>query len=404
MTLGEEVPSAASTPQHSGGAPLPTLDADVASLLAVVRRLGPLTRAEMTASTGWARVTVTSRLERLLEVGLLTVDDTVAGARGRPAARYRVDARRAVLLVADVGAQGMRLARVDLEGHVEATVESRADIGSGPEEVLQVVRAGLEALASSAAGRPVWGAGISLPGPVDFAAGRVVSPPIMTGWDGYPVRDTVSGWFGCPVLVENDVNAIAVGERAMAFPSLTDLLVVKVGTGVGCGIISAGEVMRGAAGAAGDIGHTWADVGDSEQAPPDCRCGKRGCVEAYVGGWALARDIGSALGRSVTIDEVRQMLVSGDPTAVRLVRDAGRILGGSLASAISLLNPSAVVLSGQIAVDAGEHLLAGLRERIYSRALPLATRDLDISVSKLWPDSGVHGLARGVGHLVLSRG
>jgi predicted NBD/HSP70 family sugar kinase len=386
----------------AGGAALPQLDAEVAALLAVLRRGGPLTRAEMTAATGWARVTVTSRLERLLEVGLLTVDESVAGARGRPAARYRVDARRAVHLVADVGAQGMRLARVDLEGRVEEAASFRADIGSGPDEVLTVVRAGFEALAAAAAGRPVWGLGISLPGPVDFAAGRVVSPPIMTGWHGYPVRDTLSSWFDCPVLVENDVNAIAVGERALAFPTLDDLLVVKVGTGVGCGIISGGEVMRGAAGAAGDIGHTWADVGDSSQPPPDCRCGKRGCVEAYVGGWALARDVGLALGRSVTIDEVRELLVSGDPTAVRLVRDAGRILGASLATAVSLLNPSAVVLSGQIAVDAGEHLLAGLRERIYARALPLATRELDISVSTLWPDSGVHGLARGVSHLVLS--
>jgi predicted NBD/HSP70 family sugar kinase len=298
----------------------------------------------------------------------------------------------------------MRLARVDLEGNVEAAVESRADIGSGPDEVLQIVRAGLEALADAARGRPVWGVGISLPGPVDFAAGRVVSPPIMTGWDGYPVRDTVSGWFDCPVLVENDVNAIAVGERALAFPTLDDLLVVKVGTGVGSGIISGGEVMRGAAGAAGDIGHTWADAGPNQQDPPDCRCGKRGCVEAYVGGWALARDIGDAFARPVTVAEVRQLLVSGDPTAVRVVRDAGRILGASLATAVSLLNPSAVVLSGQIAVDAGEHLLAGLRERIYARALPLATRQLDISVSTLWPDSGVHGLARGVGHLVLAGG
>ena len=378
------------------------LDPGTAELLSVLRRQGPLTRAEMTAATGWARVTVTSRLERLLDSGLLVVDETATGARGRPAVRYGIDAARAMYLVADVGALGLRLARVDLEGRVEEAAAVIVDIGSGPESVLKAVRSGLEALSVSADGRPVWGVGISLPGPVDFAAGRVVSPPIMTGWHGFPVRDTLSGWFGCPVLVENDANAMAMGELAVAFPAATDLLVVKVGTGVGCGIISGGEVVRGAAGAAGDIGHTWADVGGGQTAAPECRCGKRGCVEAYAGGWALARDVGAALGRDVSVEEVVELLVAGDAVAVRLVRDAGRVLGASLATAVSLLNPAAVVLSGQIAVAAGEHLLAGLRERIYARALPLATRQVSISISELWPDSGVHGLAREIGDLVLS--
>jgi predicted NBD/HSP70 family sugar kinase len=356
----------------------------------------------MTARTGWARVTVTGRLERLLEAGLLVADDAVPGARGRPAARYRVDTSQAVLLVADVGAQGMRLARVDLGGRVEDARSIAVDIAAGPEQVLATVRRELGELSEGAGGRPVWGVGVSLPGPVDFAAGRVESPPIMTGWHGYPVRDTVAGWFGTPVLVENDVNAMAVGERALHHASTGDLLLVKVGTGIGCGIISGGEVMRGAAGAAGDIGHTWADAVRNADRPPDCRCGKRGCVEAHVGGWALARDVGEVLGRPVTVEEVKELLVAGDPTAVRLVRDAGRVLGGSLATAVSLLNPSAVVLSGQVAVAAGEHLLAGLRELVYARALPLATRSLEISVSRSWPDSGVHGLAREVGDLVFA--
>jgi predicted NBD/HSP70 family sugar kinase len=381
---------------------LPVLDAGTAALLGLVRDHGPLTRADMTAATGWARVTVTSRLERLLDSRLLAVDETVNGTRGRPAVRYRLNSTRAVLLVADIGASGMRLARVDLEGRVEETTGVRASIGDGPDRVLDLAHDGLTALAESADERPVWGLAMSLPGPVDFAAGRVVTPPIMTGWDGVPVRDLVSRWFTCPVLVENDANAMAVGEQAASFSSARDLLVVKVGTGVGCGIISDGHVMRGDSGAAGDIGHTWADVGQSPATPPDCRCGNRGCVEAYAGGWAIARDLGAVLGRNVDVDEVVERLRAGDAVTVRLVRDAGRVLGTSLATAVSLLNPSAVVLSGQVGVAAGDHLLAGLRERVYTRALPLATRHLDIAVSSLWPDSGVIGLARGVADLALA--
>lgn len=378
------------------------LDAGAAALLALVRRRGPLTRAQMTAETGWARVTVTTRLEQLLSVGFLIGDQSVNGARGRPATRYRIDPTRAALLVADIGALGMRLARVDLDGGVEATIDRRIEIGEGPDRVLEVARACLGSLAISARERPVWGVAMSLPGPVEFDTGRVVSPPIMTGWDGFPVRDTVTGWFNCPVLVDNDVNAMAVGEQSATSPAASDLLVVKVGTGVGSGIISGGRVLRGVSGAAGDIGHTWADTGPLHGDPPECRCGKHGCVEAYVGGWAIARDLGAELGRPVDVDTVVDLLDAGEQITVRLVREAGRILGASLATAVSLLNPMAVVLGGQVAAAAGEHLLSGLRERIYARSLPLATRGLDIRTSTLGRDAGVHGLAKDITDVVLA--
>jgi predicted NBD/HSP70 family sugar kinase len=211
----------------------------------------------------------------------------------------------------------------------------------------------------------------------------------------------VSSWFDAPVHVDNDVNAMAVGEQSANLRGASDLLVVKVGTGVGCGIIADGHVLRGASGAAGDIGHTWADTGGIRRDPPECRCGKRGCVEAYAGGWALARDLSTEFRRAITVDAVVELLRTGDSTAVRLVRDGGRVLGASLATAVSLLNPSAVVLSGQVAAAAGEHLLAGLRERVYARSLPLATRNLPIQLSSLWPDAGIRGLATGVADMIL---
>ena len=190
----------------------PELDEGTTQLLALVRRRGPLTRTEMTTLTGWARVTVTSRLEKLLSTGLLVADDAVVSGRGRPATRYRLDATCAMLLVADVGALGMRLARVDLEGRIEEANSTPVDIAVGPDELLAMVRKCFDELTASTPGRPLWGIGISLPGPVDYAAGRVISPPIMTGWHQFPVRETLQDWYGCPVLVENDVNAMALGE------------------------------------------------------------------------------------------------------------------------------------------------------------------------------------------------
>jgi predicted NBD/HSP70 family sugar kinase len=377
------------------------LDAGATSLLALIRRHGPLTRTHMNELTGWARVTVTSRLEQLLDGDFVVVDGVVAGARGRPAARYRIDATRAIVLVADIGASGMKLARVDLDGEIEETADRRVEIGEGPDRVLGIARSAFIELVDGARGRPIWGVGMSLPGPVEFGAGVVVKPPIMTGWEGIPVRDIVSSWFDAPVHVDNDVNAMAVGEQSANLRGASDLLVVKVGTGVGCGIIADGHVLRGASGAAGDIGHTWADTGGIRRDPPECRCGKRGCVEAYAGGWALARNLSTEFRRAITVDAVVELLRTGDSTAVRLARDGGRVLGASLATAVSLLNPSAVVLGGQVAAAAGEHLLAGLRERVYARSLPLATRNLPIQLSSLWPDAGIRGLATGVADMIL---
>jgi predicted NBD/HSP70 family sugar kinase len=149
----------------------------------------------------------------------------------------------------------------------------------------------------------VHGIGLDVPGPVDFATGRVISPPIMSGWDGYDIPGWFRPGFDCPVLLENDVNAMAFGEQRTVYPDTDSLLVVKVGTGVGAGIISGGRVYRGADGAAGDIGHVQIAV-PGEAAPPPCRCGNTGCVEARVGGWALIRDLRAAGHDPADVDDV----------------------------------------------------------------------------------------------------
>ena len=198
-------------------------------------------------------------------------------AAADPVTRFRLAAARAALIVADVGALGARLARCDLLGRVEQTADRACLIGDGPDAVLPLIRGAMDELAADLGDRPVWGVGMSLPGPVEFETGRVVSPPIMTGWDGVVVRDLVTDWFDTPVLVDNDVNAMAVGEQALSYPDASDLFVVKVGTGNWSGIISNGHVLRGVSGAAGDIGHTWADAEGIRPDSPQCRW-KRSCV------------------------------------------------------------------------------------------------------------------------------
>jgi predicted NBD/HSP70 family sugar kinase len=237
----------------------------------------------------------------------------------------------------------------------------------------------------------VLGVGIDVPGPVDFATGRVVSPPIMTGWDRYDIPGWFTRRYDCPVLVDKDVNAMAVGEQRLRYPDVAHLLMVKIGTGVGTGLIAGGQVHRGADGAAGDVGHIQVTVEDVTEAPI-CRCGNAGCVEAYAGGWALVRDLQDAGREVTTVNDAVRLIRSGDLAAVRLARRAARILGGAIADTVNLFNPRVIAIGGQLA-HTDEQLFAGIREVVYRRSLPLATRNLQIVRSELDPNAGILGLA-----------
>jgi predicted NBD/HSP70 family sugar kinase len=365
----------------------------IAEVLGTFRARAALTRAEVMERTGLSRSTVNQRLDALLAAGLVVPSGEDAPTRGRPASRFVFNSDRGVLLVADVGATGMRTAVCDLAGVILAERDRGIDVAAGPEPVLSAADE-LFAQTLAEVGREpadVHGIGIDVPGPVDFDNGQVVSPPIMSGWD----RFDIPGWFGrhytCPILVDKDVNAMAFGEQRTTYPDIPQLLMLKIGTGVGAGLMIDGQVYRGADGAAGDIGHIQLTVTDADEEPV-CRCGNTGCVEAYAGGWALIRDLRAA-GRDVeTVDDAVALIRSGDLTAVRLARRAGRILGGAIADAVSLFNPRVVVIGGQLA-EIEEQLFAGIREMVYRRSLPLATRNLQIAATRLDGRAGLVGLA-----------
>ncbi|MCU1424614.1 MAG: family transcriptional regulator, partial [Microbacteriaceae bacterium] len=211
----------------------------------------------------------------------------------------------------------------------------------------------------------------------------------MTGWDRFDIGGWFSSRYDVPVIVENDANARAVAESRLA--QNDNLISLKLGTGIGSGLVFNGQIIRGNEGAAGDIGHTRA-VLDDGRAPLPCRCGNVGCVEAYASGWALRRDLAD-LGMAVAdVSGIVHLVKQGDIEAVRLVRQAGRVLGDAVADLVSILNPSQIVISGQLS-ECDEVLLSGVRERIYQRTSPLATRNLRLRTSDLGMFAGVTGLA-----------
>jgi len=300
-----------------------------------------------------------------------------------------LNADAGVVLVADLGATHSRVEVSDLAGRPLAEQAMDMPIADGAETVLHEVERMFEDLlvAADRDHSAVRGIGIGVPGPVEFAAGRTINPPIMPGWHGYPIRDRFIEAYGAPTLVDNDVNIMALGEHWATHPNVDDLLFVKIGTGIGSGLILGGRLHRGAQGAAGDIGHIPAGP---ESMP--CRCGNLGCLEASAGGGALAARLEKAGYQTQNSRDVVALVQAGNREAVQAVREAGRLIGGVLASTVNLLNPSVIVIGGDMA-RAGEHLLAGIREFVYRRSTALSTGHLQILTSRLGERAGIVGAA-----------
>ncbi|MFN8195790.1 MAG: ROK family protein [Nocardioidaceae bacterium] len=354
-----------------------------------------LTRGEAVRLTGLSRTAVNQRLEVLLAARVLQPIGSSAGGVGRPADRFGVNPGRGVLLVADAGATGLRLALTDMLAAVVEESYRPIDITAGPAAVLASVGAGFTELLARHDRSPgdVLGIGIDVPGPVDHATGRVVHPPIMTGWHDFDIPAHLRAAYDCPVIVEKDVNAMAFGEQRIAHPDTGELIFVKLGTGIGTGLVIGGEIYRGADGAAGDVGHIPLSNADDDAEVPTCRCGNLGCIEAYAGGWALVRDL-EELGHDVSsVDDVVRLTLDRHPDAVRLVRSAATIVGTAVSDLVNIMNPRVIVLGGQLAA-VEDLLFAGIREVVYRRSLPLATRELSILPTHLNAGAGIHGLAR----------
>ncbi|TYB70277.1 ROK family protein [Nonomuraea sp. PA05] len=363
--------------------------AGAGALLAILRDGRPRTRGELARLTGLSRSTVSQRLDGLIGSRWVVESEGGISSGGRPAAVFAFNGAARVVLAADVGATRARLAVLDLGLNVLAERVADLPVELGPEPVLGGVADGFRELLAAAGRDPgqVCGVGVGLPGPVEHRTGRPVNPPIMPGWDGFAVPEWLRARLGAPVLVDNDVNVMALGEHWAARPAVDHLIYIKIGTGIGCGIISGGALHRGARGAAGDVGHIRVPA---SQAP--CRCGNSGCLEAVAGGASMAATLRAAGIEARGSKDVVALMRAGDLRATRLVRQAGREVGAVMAAIVNFFNPSVIVIGGDVA-EAGEQVLAGVRETIYSRSLPLATQHLAIRAGALGDRAGVVGAA-----------
>jgi predicted NBD/HSP70 family sugar kinase len=295
-----------------------------------------------------------------------------------------------------VGAVALGRSRVqvgicDLTGVVLAHVEEPLDVTVGPDQVMTLVvdriRAVLWELGRTVA--DLRGIGMSMPGIVDRERGASTATPLMPSWEGVPLAPYLSDLAPAdhvPAVFDNDVLVLALSERDGHLRQHTDLVALKASTGLGVGVVTGGRVLHGGRGAAGEIGHARSAAADDRP----CRCGERGCLETVAGGWALVQEMRE---RGRDVGHVRDLVAlvrTGDPEARTLVRDAGRRVGEVLATAVTLLNPTAIVIGGDMA-PAYDTFAAGLRETLYANATAFATRDLAILESTHGEMAGLVG-------------
>ncbi|OHD20813.1 MAG: hypothetical protein A2Y38_04465 [Spirochaetes bacterium GWB1_59_5] len=371
----------------------------------IIRDHGPLLGTDIVRRTGLAKSTVSAYLERLLAVGLLREEVQESGKRKK----LKVAESAGYVVGVMIGQTKVHVALCDLEAEIIDSVEGPIDlIRETPEYILGRVVSFARELEERAGLGPsaLFGLGVGLPCPVDYANGVPVNPPVMPGWDHFPVARYLSQEFTCPVFVDNDVNVMTLAERDKG-KALEhghrhgSFMLVKAGTGIGAGIVIDGELYRGAKGAAGDIGHIGLD-GDVTV----CRCGNAGCLEAVAGGRALVAmaETAARSGKSPFLAEALERgavmtpsllahgAASGDEECIRFVILSGAAIGDVLAKLVNFFNPEMIIISGGLTC-LGERFIASIRETVYRRSTPLATSDLIIKQSSFVESGGMIGAA-----------
>lgn len=360
----------------------------VGGVLQIFRDGRPRTKAEIASITGLSRSTVALRVDALIASGLVIPGGEAVSSGGRPPATLVFNPAARLVIALDLAVTHGVTAVCDLAGTVLAHELTDLQITDGPIPVLdQAIAAAKRLLAGL--GRDwdsVAGVGVGVPGPVEHDTGRPFNPPIMPGWDRFDIPGHVGAALGVPVFVDNDVNVLAIGERAAAWSDTGDLIYVKVSTGVGAGIISGGVLQRGAQGAAGDIGQVRV---------PGAALGAAALpgLEDLAGGRALAAQLTTEAEPIADAAGVVRKIRDTDAHTQAVLRQAGRDIGEVLAMYVSMLNPSVIILGGSIG-EAGQDLLAGVREVVYQRSIALATAHLSIVLAQAGELGGAIGAAR----------
>ena len=380
------------------------VDSAEVEVMRALRRQGRISRTEISNITGWSKAKASQEIRSLVDKGYLVEFGEGISHGGRKPRLLRINNQLGYIAGIDIGATSLDIALADVTGLILQRQSGPTDVHLRPETVLgrcsELLLELIRAQAASSA--QILGIGVGVPGPVDFARGVLVAPPLMPEWENFSIRDFFKKTFTSAfVVVDNDVNIMALGEqRAGDGTGVDHFIFVKIGTGIGAGIISNSKIHRGSDGSAGDIGHICVD-----KEGPLCACGNKGCLEAMAAGPAIASKAMEAArnGSSPILSQIRESKSGyirpedvnaacreGDQAALDIIRESGQMIGDVLAGLVNFFNPSHIFIGGGIA-NFGNHLLVAIRRAVLHRSLPLATTHLSIKFSRMGSNSGVMG-------------
>jgi predicted NBD/HSP70 family sugar kinase len=347
--------------------------ANLERVVRAVRLAGSLTQAEIARTTGLSAATVSNIVRELRGSGTVQVTPTSSG--GRRARSVALSGDAGIVVGVDFGHSHLRVAVGNLAHQVLAEQSEPIDVDAsasqGFDRAEQLVAQLIESTGTSAV--KVIGVGLGVPGPIDVETGALGSTAILPGWIGVKPRQELTARLGMPIQMDNDANLGALGELVWgAGRGVGNLAYIKVASGVGAGLVIDGRIYRGPGGTAGEIGHMTLD-----ESGPVCRCGNRGCLETFTAARYVLELLRSSHGPELTMPRMVQLAREGDPGCRRMIADVGRHVGMGAASLCNILNPSRVVLGGDLA-EAGELVLAPIRESVARYAIPSAARRLSI--------------------------
>jgi len=354
---------------------------------------GGISRVEVARQIGLTRAAVTTIVKDLLDTGVIREAESIQIHSGRPPIVLEINPTLGYVIGIDFGATHLNLLLADLSARILQELEIEFNIQTGPDAGIAEADRRVRELLDRAglALEDILAIGMGVPGPIVSEAGMVLAPPIMPGWDRFPIRDTLEKLWGVPVSLNNDAELGALGEWAAgAGRGEANLAYIKVGTGIGAGLLLDGHIYRGVTGSAGEIGHLTIDENG-----PICTCGNHGCLEAIAGGRAIALQAQEVVRKgkrtqmadvnpveSLSAREVAAAASRGDLPAQQILAKAGTHIGIAIAGLINLFNPSMIVVGGGVA-RTGDLLLEPMRQAVQTRSMPASARVVRITTAML---------------------
>jgi N-acetylglucosamine repressor len=368
------------------------------TVLSMIKTHGPIARAEIARRVGLSPATITAIAAELIEQNLVIEKEAGGSSGGRPPILLALNPKGGCVIGIKLTEVSAIAALTDLEALVVAKQTIQLS-GASPQAVVKDLASLVHSLAKagSVEKKCLLGVGIGVAGIVAANRGLLRMSPYY-GWHNVPLSEMLSAEIGAPVYLDNDVNTLTITEKWFgAGQDVDNFLTVTVGRGVGMGMVFNGQFYRGVNGGAGEFGHT---VIDPEG--PTCECGKRGCLEAYVGDPGLLRAAAAAyqageLDQPVeSVDLLVSLAGQGSPAACRILAQAGDVLGRGIANLINVLSPQKILISGE-GTRLGQWLFGPMTAAVQAHVIPGLAQDTQIQIDP-WGDDA---WARGAAGLVL---